>query len=148
MTTGALHSADARFPGRRLLRPWAAAVFAIAGGLTVTEANAQQAMGWLEIQPAQGRNMVQIIGHALALDKTDGLDFTLSVTRKSHGGKSESRQAGRISLGAGESKVLSSAAINFEPGDNLTVELKISAHGQEVFSTIMSAKPAPDGQTL
>jgi hypothetical protein len=111
------------------------------------EASAQQAMGWLEIKHSQGHT-VQIVGHALALEKAEGLDFVLSVIRKSGGSKSETRQAGKLSLSAGETKVLSSSAINIDPGDNVMVELKILDHGQEVFSTVMSAKPAPERQTL
>ena len=92
--------------------------------------------------------MVQIISHALALEKAAGFEFAMSVSRESRGSKSATRQAGRFDLSAGETKVLSSTAINIEPGDKLTVELKILEHGQEVFSTVMSATPAPDRQTL
>jgi hypothetical protein len=140
--------ADGRLRKRRFLPVWGAVAFAVAGGLGVSEAEAQQAMGWLEIKQAPGQHMVQITGHALALEKVEGADFTLSVTRASRGGKSNSRQAGRISLGAGETKVLSSTAINLEPGDGLMVELKILEQGREVFSTVMSAKPTGEGQTL
>lgn len=111
-------------------------------------ANAQGPMGWLELKPVPGRNIVQITGHALAFEKAAGLHFTLSVLRENRGSKSNSRQSGRIDLAAGETKVLSSASINVEPGDNLTIELKLLDHGQEVFSTVMSAKPPAGGQTL
>jgi hypothetical protein len=148
MIANAQHSAEDRFQGRKFPQIWMAALFALALGLAATEANAQQVMGWLEVKPGQGRNMVQITGHALALEKAEGVDFALTVRRKAAGGQSESRQAGRISLGAGETKVLSSTALNVETGGNLTVELKLLQHGQEVFSTVMSAKPAPEGQTL
>ena len=148
MTFNAIRSDNGRFPKRRLMRLWGAAAFAIAAGLAMTEANAQQAMGWLELKPVPGRNMVQITGHALGLEKAAELDFTMSVLHENRGGKSNSRQTGRISLAAGETKVLSSTSINIEPGDGLTAVLKILDHGQEVFSTVMTAKPSPDRQTL
>ncbi len=70
------------------------------------------------------------------------------MKRENRGSKSNSRQAGRLDLAAGETKVLSSASINVEPGDTLTIELKILDRGQEVFSTVMSGKPPAQGQTL
>jgi 3-hydroxymyristoyl/3-hydroxydecanoyl-(acyl carrier protein) dehydratase len=141
------NSTNARFPKRKLLRLLGAAAFTIATGVAMTEANAQ-VMGWLELKPGSGRNVVQITGHALALEKAAGLEFTISVMRENHGNKTNSRQAGRIGLAAGETKVLSSTSINVEPGDNLRIELKILDNGQEVFGTVMSAKPSVGGQTL
>jgi hypothetical protein len=113
----------------------------------MTGANAQQAIGWLELKPLPGRHMVQITGHALALEKAESLEFTISVAREGGGGKSVSRQSGRIGLNAGEEKVLSSTSINIEPGGGLTVTLKILDRGQEVFSTVMSSKQT-EKQTL
>ena len=110
-------------------------------------ASAQQVMGWLELKPLPERNMVQITGHALALEKIAGLEFTMSVVREGAGGKSISQQKGQIGLGAGETKVLSVASVSAGPGVTLTITLKILDHAQEVFSTVMSAKP-PDRQTL
>ncbi len=111
-------------------------------------ASAQTPMGWLELEPVPGRNAaVKITGHALAFEKVAGLEFIFSVRRENGGSKSSSRQAGRIDLSAGETKVLSTSSINVEPGDSLTVELKMLDHGQVVFSTVMSAR-APGGQTL
>ena len=113
----------------------------------MNDANAQQVMGWLELKPLPGRNMVQITGHALALEKIAGLEFTMSVVREG-GGKSVSQQKGQIALDAGETKALSSASVNVGPGGTLTVTLKILDHGQEVFSTVMSSATHLDRQTL
>jgi hypothetical protein len=140
-------NASARPPKRQFPRFWGAAIFAIAMGAAMTGANAQQALGWLELKPLPGRNMVQITGHALALEKAAGLEFTMSVAREGGGSKSVSRQGGRIDLDAGAEKTLSSTSINIEPGGDLTITLKILNRGQEVFSTVMSAKP-PDKQSL
>lgn len=148
MTISAIQPARARSAKRGISRLLGAAAFAMAAGLAMTEANAQGAMGWLELKPASGRNSVQITAHALALEKIAGLEFTMSVQHEGRGGKSSSRQSGRLDLAAGETKVLSSTAIAIEPGDNLTVILRLMEHGQEVFSTVMSAKPGPERQTL
>ncbi len=79
MTFSAIQPARARSAKRGILRLLGAAAFAMAAGLAMTEANAQGAMGWLELKPASGRNSVQITGHALALEKIAGLEFTMSV---------------------------------------------------------------------
>jgi hypothetical protein len=105
-------------------------------------------LGWFELKPVSGQNAVQIIGHAVAFEQVAGLDFTIGVQRENRGNKSNSRQAGRIDLAAGETKVLSSASINIEPGDDLTIELKLLDHGQEVFSMVMSTKRTTGGKTL
>ena len=143
----ALNFWNSRLPGRRFSRLWRAAAFTIAAGAGMSGASAQQVMGWLELKPLPGRNMVQITGHALALEKIAGLEFTMSVVREGAGGKSISQQKGQIGLGAGETKVLSVASVSTSPGATLTITLKILDHAQEVFSTVMSAKP-PDRQTL
>ena len=69
----ALNFSNSRLPGRRFLRLWRAAAFTIALGAGMSGASAQQVMGWLELKPLPGRNMVQITGHALALEKIAGL---------------------------------------------------------------------------
>jgi len=149
MRTDAFHAERPRFRRDRRVLALAAAAFAIAGSLAMPEASAQQAMGWLEIRPAPGRNMVRIVGHALALEKAGVIGFTMSVRRVNRGGsQSESRQAGQVSLAQGETRELSMAATNFDPGDTLTVELRIMEQGQAVFSTTMSATPPPDGRPL
>lgn len=122
-------------------------IFAIAMGAAMPGANAQQVLGWLELKPLPGRHVVQITGHALALETAAGLEFTMSVAREGGGGKSVSRQSGRIDLAPGESKSLSSTSINVEPGGDLTITLKILDRGQEVFGTVMTAKQA-DRQSL
>jgi hypothetical protein len=147
MTVNTVQFSNSRRPGRRLLRLWAAAAFTIAAGAGMSGASAQQVMGWLELKPLPGRNMVQITGHALALEKIAGFEFTMSVVREGAGGKSISQQKGHIDLAAGETKVLPVASVNTGPGVTLTITLKIMDHAQEVFSTVMSAKP-PDRQTL
>ena len=147
MTFNALNSASVRLPGRRLLRLWGVAAFAIAAGSVMNDANAQQVMGWLELKPLPGGSMVQITGHALALEKIAGLEFTMSVVREG-GGKSVSQQKGQIALDAGETKALSSASVNVGPAGTLTVALKILDHGREVFSTVMSSATHLDRQTL
>jgi hypothetical protein len=116
-------------------------------GAAMTGANAQQVLGWLELKPLPGRNMVQITGHALALERVAGLEFMISVAREGSGGKSVSRQSGRIDLHAGENKSLSSTSINVQPGSDLTITLNILDRGQEVFSAVMTAKQ-PERQSL
>ncbi len=39
----------------------------------VQAANAQQPMGWLELKPGPGRNIVQITAHALSFEAAAGL---------------------------------------------------------------------------
>ena len=92
-------------------------------------AHAQSPTAWIELKPVAGRNMIQITGHALALDAVGGMDFTLT-------------------LAPNETKVLSSTSINLEPGDELTVELKLLDHGAEVSSATVTSKSAAAGQTL
>ncbi len=111
-------------------------------------AHAQSVSAWIELKPVAGRNMVQILGHALALDAAKGIDFTLTLRRKNKGNTSDTRQSGRFDLGASETKVLSSTSINIEPGDDLTIELKLLDHGAEVSSATVTSKSMPGGQTL
>ncbi len=111
-------------------------------------AQAQSPIGWLELKPVQGQNAIQIVSHAAAFEKTAGVEFVLSVGRLNHGNTSNSRQTGRVDLAAGETKTLSAATINVEPGDALKIELKILIQGQEVSSTVMSTKTMPASQTL
>jgi hypothetical protein len=132
---------------RRLSRLWGAVAFMIAAEAAMTGASAQQVMGWVELKPLPERNIVQITGHVLALEKAAGLEFTMSVEREGGGGKSVSRQAGQVGLDAGETRILSTASVSVVPGGTLTITLKIADHGQEVFSTVMSAKQ-PGRQTL
>ena len=114
----------------------------IAGIAMSGAAGAQPPMGWIELRPVPGRSAVEIVGHALAFENAAGLEFRMSVRRENRGNRTDSRQARRIDLAAGETKVLSAASINVEPGDSLTLELRLLDRGQEVFSTIMSA-PIP-----
>ena len=81
-----------------------AAAFAfISGALTIGTAYAQSASAWLELKPLPGSgNMIQITGHALALDAVNGLDFSLSLRRQNKGNTSSSLQSGRFDLQASE----------------------------------------------
>jgi hypothetical protein len=111
-------------------------------------AQAQSPTAWVELKPVAGRNMIQITGHALALDAAGGMDFTLILRRKNKGNSSSTRQSGRFDLAPNETKVLSSTSINLEPGDELTIELKLLDHGAEVSSATVTSKSASAGQTL
>lgn len=108
-------------------------------------AHAQPAFGWLEFKPVPERNLIQITGHALALEAVNGMDFTLSLSRKNGGNTSNTRQSGRFNLAANEPKVLSTTSLNVEPGDDITIEFKILDHGKEVSSATVSTKPAANG---
>ena len=110
--------------------------------------HAQSAFGWLEFKPVPGRNLIQITARALAPEAVSGMDFTLSLRRRNGGNTSNTRQAGRFDLVPNESKVLATASINAEPGDELTIEFKILDHGREVSSATVSTKPSVGGQTL
>lgn len=115
----------------------------------MSAAHAQSTLGWLEVKPVPGRNLVQITGHAMTLEPVSGMEFALSLRRKNGGNSSNTRQTGRFDLAPGELKVLSTASINVEAGDELTIELKILDHGKEVSSATVSAKGTPGGgQTL
>ncbi len=92
--------------------------------------------------------MIQITGHALALDAVSGMDFTFSLRRQNKGNSSSTRQSGRFDLAPNEAKALSSTSINLEPGDELTIELKLLDHGKEISSAIVTSKTAAGGQTL
>lgn len=111
-------------------------------------AHAQSAFGWLEFKPVPERKLIQITCHALALEAISGMDFTFSLRRKNGGNTSNTRQSGRFDLAASEPKVLSTTSLNIEPGDDITIELKILDHGKEVSSATVSTKPAADGQSL
>ena len=111
-------------------------------------AHAQSPTAWVELKPVAGRNMIQVTGHALALDAVGGMDFTLSLRRKNKGNSSSTKQSGRFDLAPNETKVLSSTSINLEPGDELTIELKLLDHGAEVSSATVTSKSAAAGQTL
>ena len=110
----------------------------------MSAAHAQSASAWIELKPLSG-NVVQVTGHALAFDAVTGMDFSLSLRRQSKGNTSSSRQAGRFDLEASRSKVLSTASINVEPGDDLVIELKLLDHGQEVANAAVSSRSVPSG---
>jgi hypothetical protein len=111
-------------------------------------AHAQSPTAWVELKPVAGRNMIQITGYALALEAVGGMDFTLTLRRKNKGNSSSTKQSGRFDLAPNETKVLSSTSINLEPGDELTVELRLLDHGAEVSSATVTSKSAVAGQTL
>lgn len=111
-------------------------------------AHAQSASAWLELRPVPGRNIVQITGHALALDTISGLDFSLSLHRRNAGNATTSRQSGHVDLAAGVTKTLSTTSINMEPGDELLIELKLLDHGKEVSSATVSSRTGASGQSL
>ena len=111
-------------------------------------ATAQSASAWIELKPVPGRNMVEIVGHALAIDTVGSMDFTLTLRRQHKGNTSSTRQSGRFDLIGGETKNLSSTSINIEPGDELTIELKLLEHGTEVSSATLTSKSPAIGQTL
>jgi hypothetical protein len=92
--------------------------------------------------------MIEIVGHALASDAVGGMDFTLTLQRQNKGNTSSTRQSGRFDLAPGEAKNLSSTSINIEPGDELTIELKLLDHGTEVSSATVTSKSRAGGQTL
>ncbi len=92
--------------------------------------------------------MIEITGRALALDAVSGMDFTFTLRRQNKGSSSSTRQSGRFDLAPNESKTLSSTSINLEPGDELTIELKLSDHGKEVASATLNSKGGAGGQTL
>jgi hypothetical protein len=133
--------------GRRYWRRLAAFTF-ISGALMTGAAHSQSASAWIELKPVAGRNMIQVTGHALALDAAGGMDFTLTMRRQNKGGSSSTRQSGRFDLAPNETKVLSSTSINLEPGDELTIELKLLDHGAEVSIATVTSKSAAAGQTL
>jgi hypothetical protein len=132
-------------PGRRLL--WLAAFALISGVFTMVEARAQSASAWLELKPLPGRDTVQIIGHALAMEAVSGMDFSLSLQRQNKGNTSTSQQSGRVDLAASEPKVLSTTSINMAPGDELTIELKLMDKGREVSSATITSKSGGAGRT-
>ncbi len=109
---------------------------------------AQSASAWIELKPVAGRNMIQVVGHALAHDAVGGMDFTLTLRRQNKGNTSSSRQSGHFDLSPGELKNLSSTSINIEPGDELTIELKLLDRGTEVSSATVTSKAPADGRTL
>ena len=111
-------------------------------------ATAQSASAWIELKPVSGRNMIEVVGHALARDAVGGMDFTFALRRQNKGNTSSTRQSGRFDLAPGESKNLSSTSINIEPGDELTIELKLLDHGTEVSSATVTSKSTDGGQTL
>ena len=111
-------------------------------------ATAQSASAWIELKPVSGRNMIEVVGHALATDAVSGMDFTFTLRRQNKGNTSSTRQSGRFDLAPGESKNLSSTSINMEPGDELTIELKLLDHGAEVSSASVTSKSTGGGQTL
>ena len=111
-------------------------------------AHAQSVSAWLELKPVAGRNVIEVTGHALALDAAGGIDFMLTLRRQNKGNTSSTRQSGRFDLAPSETKVLSSTSINLEPGDDLTVELKLLDHGAEISSATVTSKRTASGQTL
>jgi hypothetical protein len=148
MRLSASYLANAAFAFRK--RNWLqlAAFAMMSGGLMMSAACAQSASGWIELKPEPGRHRLQITGHALALDAVSGMDFALSIRRQNKGNTSSARQSGRFDLGPSETKVLSSTSINIEPGDELTIELKLLDHGAEISRATVISKSAPEGQTL
>ncbi len=111
-------------------------------------ATAQSASAWIELKPVAGRNMIEVVGHALATDAVGGMDFTFALQRRNKGNSSSTRQSGRFDLAPGESKNLSSTSINVELGDELTIELKLFDHGTVVSSATVTSKSTAGGQTL
>jgi len=76
------------------------------------------------------------------------MDFSLSLRRQNKANSSSTSQSGRFDLAASESKVLSTTSINIEPGDELTIELKLLDNGKEVSRVTISSKRGVGGQTL
>ncbi len=113
----------------------------------ISAAHAQTASGWVELKSATDR-IVQITGHALALQPVKGMNFSLTVDRRSKGATSTTRQTGKFDLAATETKVLSFTSINIEPGDEFTIELKLLNHGVEVSRTTLISTSAPVAQSL
>ena len=111
-------------------------------------ATAQSASAWIELKPVSGRNMIEVVGHALASDAVGGMDFTFTLRRQNKGNISNTRQSGRFDLAPGETRNLSSTSVNMEPGDELTIELKLLDHGTEVSSATVTSKSTAGGQTL
>ncbi len=114
----------------------------------ISAATAQSASAWIELRPVSGRNMIEVVGHALAGDAVGGMDFTFTLRRQNKGNTSSTRQSGRFDLAPGESKNLSSTSVNIEPGDELTIELKLLDHGAVVSSATLTSKSTGVGQTL
>jgi hypothetical protein len=136
------HGATPGRPPRKLV-----AIAALSGFLMMTTAHAQAPLGWIELKPVPGRNLVQIIGRALSTEPVSAA-FTLSIRRRNGGNLSDTKQSGRFNLGANEEAVLSSTSINVETGDDLTIELKILEGDKEVSSTVISSKGAGGGQKI
>lgn len=113
----------------------------LAGVLSMTTAQAQSVLGWIELKPVSGGRNIQVTAHATALGKVSGAEFALSMRRRSGGNQSNTRQTGSVDLAQGESKALSSTTMNIEPGDELTLELKIKDGGVEISSSVIRAGP-------
>jgi hypothetical protein len=140
-------SGNAACASRRRL--WRLAAFSlISGALMTSAATAQSASAWIELKPVSGRNMIEVVGHALATDAVGGMDFSFTLRRQNKGNSSSTRQSGRFDLAPGETKNLSSTSINMEPGDELTIELKLLDHGSEVSSATVTSKSTAGRQTL
>jgi hypothetical protein len=135
-----------RSPSRipRFLRKLAAPVFFLSAmGLAMTNsAAAQQAMGWLEIKPGTGPDIIQIDARALSITTIAGLGFTMNVVRRNAGNHSNSQQSGTVGLAGGEPKTLSTTAINVAQGDSIQIELKLFASGREISSNTFAVSGA------
>jgi hypothetical protein len=107
-------------------------------GAGVVDASSASVIGWVEVQPASGKDQVTVVGRALALEPIAG-HYALVVSRSGKGGASNSRQRGAFSAAAGENAVLSRTSINISPAEAVTIELKLFVDNKEVFSTVMKS---------
>lgn len=109
---------------------------------------AAPALCWLEIQPSPGRpDHIAITGHILGLAAFSG-KFSLHVIKSGRGGKADTRQSGTLRLAAGESKTLSTTAVNLQPSEALSIELRLQSEGKDICSAMVSAPPASAGQQI
>ncbi|ADP71298.1 hypothetical protein Rvan_2071 [Rhodomicrobium vannielii ATCC 17100] len=108
--------------------------------MTTSVAHSQSAYGWIELKPVPGRNLLEITGRVLSPIPVNGAAFTLNIRRTNGGNVSTTKQAGGFDLSPNEDRALSSTSLNVEAGDELTIELKISANGKEVSRALLSIK--------
>jgi hypothetical protein len=72
-----------------------------------------------------------VTGSALALSAGD-YEATMSIDKRGKSGTMKTKQAGKMSLAAGESGNIAKIGLSYEPGDKVDIRLDVTAGGNAV----------------
>jgi hypothetical protein len=74
---------------------------------------------------------LSVTGGALALSAGD-YDAVMSIDKHGKSGAMKTKQAGKMSLGAGQSGSIAKVGLSYEPGDKVDIRLDVTAGGKAV----------------